>query len=77
MLTGVALGVVQALEAGACPGVTRARVVHVDVVVALAGHAAAAGHQRVAEVAGGTLVAPVTCMAPETGSTLRLSGSER
>lgn len=60
MLTGVALGVVQALEAGARSHVAGAWVVHVDVAVALARHAAPAGHQRVPEVAGGALVTPGT-----------------
>lgn len=58
MLAPVTVGVVQALEAGARANVAGARVVHVDVVVALAGHAAAAGHQGVPEVSGGALVAP-------------------
>lgn len=53
---------VQALEAGARPHVAGARVVHVDVAVALAGHAAPAGHQRVPKVARGALVAPGACM---------------
>lgn len=60
VLTRVALSVVQALETGACPGVTRPRVVHVDVAVALAGHAAPTGHLRVPEVAGRTLITPGT-----------------
>lgn len=49
---------VQALETGAGAGVTRPGVVHVDVVVALAGLAAPAWNQRVAIVTRGALVAP-------------------
>lgn len=53
---------VQALEAGARPHVAGAWVMHVDVAVALAGHAAPAGHQRVPEVARGALIAPGACI---------------
>lgn len=60
VLTPIAVGVVQALVAGACPSVTRLRVVHVDVVVTLAGQAAPTGHQRVPKITGSTLVAPGT-----------------
>lgn len=60
VLTAVALSVVQAFETGACPGVTGRRVVHVDVVATLAGHAAPTGHQRVPEVTGSALVTPDT-----------------
>lgn len=59
-LAGIALGVVQAPEAGACLGVTRAGVVRVDVVVALTGHAAPTGHHGVPEVARSALLAPGT-----------------
>lgn len=69
MLTGVALGVVQALHTGAGPSVAGPRVVHVDVVVALAGQAAPAGHQRVPEIPRSALVTPGTWRtATETGS---------
>lgn len=62
MLAPVALGVVQAFETGTCAGVAGPRVVHVNVVVTLAGQAAATGHQRVPKVTGGTLVTPGTWM---------------
>lgn len=57
-LAGVALGVVQALEAGARSHVAGAWVVHVDVAVALTHRAAPAGHQRVPKVARGALITP-------------------
>jgi len=60
-LAAVALGVVQAFEAGARLGVTGPRVLHVDVAVALAGQAAPTGHLGVPEVPGGALVTPGTC----------------
>ena len=56
VLASVAVGVVQAFEAGPRPGVAGPRVVHVDVAVALAGHAAPPGHQGVTVVTGGALV---------------------
>ena len=62
MLAPVAVGVVQASEAGACPGIAGPRVMHVDVVVALAGRAAPARHQGVPEVTRGALIAPGTWM---------------
>lgn len=63
VLTPVALGVIQTLEAGARPNVTGSRVVHVDVVVALAGHAASTRHQRVPEITGRALFTPDTFVA--------------
>lgn len=63
VLTPVALSVVQAFETGARPSVTGARVVHVDVVVALAGQAAPTGHQRVPEITRSTLITPGTFVA--------------
>lgn len=56
VLTRVSLRVVQAFETGTCASVTRSGVVHVNVVVALAGHAAPSWNQRVSVVTGGALV---------------------
>lgn len=56
----LALRVVQALEAGPSASVARARVHHVDVAVALARDALAAGLVRVAIVTRRALIAPGT-----------------
>lgn len=56
VLAGVALSVVEAFEAGARSGVAGLGVVHVDVVVALTGHAAAPRNQRVSIVTRSALV---------------------
>jgi len=70
VLTRVALGVVQAFETGTCANVAGPRVVHVDVVVTLAGHAAPSGNQGVSIVTWGTLITPGTWMRYEnTGRT--------
>lgn len=60
VLACVTLCVVQACETCTCPSVAGPRVMHVDVVVTLAGHAAPAGHQRVPEVTRSALVTPGT-----------------
>lgn len=60
VLAPVALGVVQAFETGAGASIAGVQVVHVNVVVALAGHAAPTGHQRIPKVTRGTLVTPDT-----------------
>lgn len=52
-----AVRVVQALEALACPGVTRLGILHVDVAVAAARLTLAAGLVWVAIVSGGAVVA--------------------
>lgn len=54
---GRAVRVVQALEALACPGVTRLGILHVDVAVAAARLTLAARLVRVAVITGGTAVA--------------------
>lgn len=58
VLTRVSLRVIQAFETGTCASVTRPGVVHVNVVVTLAGHAAPSWNQRVSIVTGGALVTP-------------------
>lgn len=62
VLACVALGVVEAFQAGPGASVTGVGVVHVDVVVASAGHALPAGNKRVSKVAWGALVTPGACM---------------
>lgn len=54
---GRTVRVVQALEALACPGVTRLGILHVDIAVAAARLTLATGLVRVAVVTGGTAVA--------------------
>lgn len=60
VLAPVALGVVQASETGTRANVAGLRVVHVDVVVTLAGRAAPTGQQGVSKVTRGALVTPDT-----------------
>lgn len=63
MLTPVALSVVQALETGTRPSVTGPGVVHINVAVTLAGHAAPTRHQRVPEITRSALITPGTFVA--------------
>lgn len=56
VLAGVALGVVEAFEAGARSRVAGLGVVHVDVVVALTGSTATSRNQRVSIVTRSTLI---------------------